>query len=267
MIEIGLSQFCTSNPNIQKYLGSSDPQRKIFNAFYYSFIPKGAPLPGITLDRARSPTIDETLDAQTNQPGDLIEGLFQFGCCAQDDSAAGGPINPQNPSGYLSAALLAQALRRELKALATGNSTLPDGTIVHDVRFGPNEGDEFDAHYEVGGQGYLMRRVLKCTIVFQETNASGPAQGVSNWLTPSWQTIDANCTLPVTTQAIKAIGGSDGIVVGLTAGGTYYIVKDDNAAGTVSLTYDGALIYELIDERQFVILSWDGAEFAVMGEN
>ena len=169
MIEIGLFQFCTTNAKIQKYLGTTDPQRKIFNAFYYSFLPKLPPLPAIVLDRLRSPTADETLDAQSDMPGDMIEGRFQFGCVAQDDSAAGGPRNPVNPDGYLSAALLAQALRRELKALGTGNAVLPDGTIICEVGFGPGQGDEFDAHYEVGGQGYLLRRVVNCTILFKET--------------------------------------------------------------------------------------------------
>lgn len=169
MIEVGLFQFCTQNPNIQKYLGTSDTQRKVFGAFYYSFLPKNRILPAIVLDRVRSPYAEETLDAENNLPGDLIEGRFQFGCIAEDDSAAGGPTNPVNRSGYLSAALLAQALRRELKGLGTGNANLPDGTIVQDVRFGPGQGDEFDAHYEVGGQSYLMRRVVICTMLFKET--------------------------------------------------------------------------------------------------
>ena len=95
MIEIGLFQFCTGNAKIQKYLGTSDPQRNTFNAFYYSFIPKGAPLPCIVLDRLRSPAADETLDAQSDMPGDMIEGRFQFGCVAQDDSNAGGPRIPR----------------------------------------------------------------------------------------------------------------------------------------------------------------------------
>lgn len=168
MIEVGLFQFCTQNPNIQPCLGTSDPQRKVFNAFYYSFVPKGAILPGIVLDRIRSPYADETLDAESNLPGNLIEGRFQFGCVAQDDSNAGGPRNPAVSSGYLSAAMLALVLRRELKGLGTGNATLPDGTIVMDVRIGAGEGDEFDAHYEVGAQGYLLRRVLQLTILFKE---------------------------------------------------------------------------------------------------
>lgn len=162
MIEVGLFQFCTQNATIRKFLGSPV-------AFYYSFYPKGAPLPGIVLDRIASPYAEETLDAETALPGDIIEGRFQFGCVAQDDSTAGGPTNPVNPKGYLSACLLAQAVRRQLKALATGNSPLPDGTIVMNVSMGPGEGNEFDAHYELGAQGYLLRRVLQMTILFKET--------------------------------------------------------------------------------------------------
>lgn len=96
---------------------------------------------------------------------------------------------------------------------------------------------------------------------------SGGSGGVSGWLAPVWTTYSASGVVPTTAQAIKALGGSGGIALTLTAGGTYYIVKDDNTAGPISLTFGGVTIYELTGYRQFVILSWDGSEFMEMAGN
>jgi hypothetical protein len=162
MIESGLSNWALSNPAIQPFLGNADPQRvQPFTSFYFSFLPKNQVLPAIVLDRLRSPDEIDTLDARTSAPGTPIEGHFQFGSVAEDSAK-----NPANASGYLSACLLSQQLRRQLTGLASGNAALPDGTLIKDV-YG---WDEFDAHYEVGGGGYLLRRVLLVTIVFQETS-------------------------------------------------------------------------------------------------
>ena len=168
MIESGLFQFITSDDVITAAMGNSDPQRKAaFNACYFSFMPKAGNqvLPCIVMDRLRSPNADETLDAASGAaptslaPGQAIEGFFQFGSMAEDSQK-----NPIEFPGYLSAALLSQALRRQLLSLATGTGVLPDGTLIQDLRID----DEFDAHYELGGGSYLYRRILKVTIIFQE---------------------------------------------------------------------------------------------------
>lgn len=162
MIESGLYSWALSNSALQPLLGQSDQERakKLFSAFYFSFLPKGAPTPAIVLDRLKSPDAVDTLDARTTAPGVLIEGRFQFGSVAEDSAG-----NPANPSGYLSAARLSQALRRQLAGLATGNASLPDGTLVKDVY----DWDEFDAHYELGGDSYIYRRIQQVTVLFQET--------------------------------------------------------------------------------------------------
>jgi hypothetical protein len=162
MIESGLSNFALTNAAIQPYLGQSpqDLAAKSYSAFFFSFLPKGATLPGIVLDRLKSPDAVDTLDSRNPLPGTLIEANFQFGSFANDANS-----NPKNFSGYLSAAMLSQQLRRQLTGLATGNATLPDGTLIKDV-YG---WDEFDAHFDLGGEGYLYRRILQVTIVFQET--------------------------------------------------------------------------------------------------
>jgi len=159
MIESGLFTWALANPALQLLLGQSDEEKgkKIFSSFYFSFLPKDPILPGILFDRLKSEEADDTLDARTALPGTLMEGRFQFGCVAQDS-----PENPVNPSGYLSAALLSQALRLQIMGLATGRFELPDGTAIQDVRID----DEFDAHFELGGQGYIYRRMLMATIFF-----------------------------------------------------------------------------------------------------
>jgi hypothetical protein len=163
MIESGLSNFVLGNAAIQPFLGQSpqDAENKIFEAFYYSFLPKNRTLPAVVLDRIKSDDADDTLDARTALPGVLIEATFQFGSMAEDN-----PKNPKSPSGYLSACLLSQQLRRQLMGLATGSSVLPDGTLVKDVRIM----DEYDAHFELGGGGYLLRRVLLIGMLFQEVS-------------------------------------------------------------------------------------------------
>ena len=151
-----------ANPAITALLGNKDAQRKApFDAFYFSFLPKepGFVLPAIILDRLHSPDAAETLDKGSALPGGMIEGVFQFGSVAEDN-----PKNPAVPSGYLSAVLLSQAIRRQLMQLATGDSVLPGGVIINDVHIL----DEYDAHYELGGQGYLIRRVLQARIFFKE---------------------------------------------------------------------------------------------------
>jgi hypothetical protein len=162
MIESGISNWALGNAALQPLLGQSDTDKgqKLFTAFYFSFLPKNPTLPAIVLDRLKADEPDDTLDARTAAPGTSIEAHFQFGCVAQDS-----PENPANASGYLSAALLGQQLRRQLMALATGRYEFPDGTIVQEVRLD----DEFDAHFEIGGQGYIFRRMVMVTITFQET--------------------------------------------------------------------------------------------------
>jgi hypothetical protein len=75
--------------------------------------------------------------------------------------------NPANPSGYLSAARLSKELRLQIMGLCTGNAALPDGTLIKDLRID----DEYDAHFEVGGEGYVYRRMLLFTIWFEDLSS------------------------------------------------------------------------------------------------
>lgn len=161
-IETGLFKFATANPMITAAMGNRDSQRKApFTAFYFSLAPKpaAAAFPCIVLDRLKSTDLLETIDAGTSLPGALIEGVFQFKCLAVNDAK-----NPYVTDGYLSASFLAQALRRQLMGLASGNSMLPDGTLIKDIRIV----DEFDGAYELGADSYVFFRVLQMRIVFQE---------------------------------------------------------------------------------------------------
>jgi hypothetical protein len=168
VIESGLSNFALTNAAITALLGQSAVEREAtppaYSSFYFSFLPKNGTLPAIILDRLKSEDADDTLDARTPAPGVMIEARFQLGCVAQDQEGTLNQ-NPASPSGYLSACLLSQALRRQLMGLATGNAILPDGTLIKDLWIL----DEYDAHYEIGGAGYLYRRVLQIGMLFQET--------------------------------------------------------------------------------------------------
>jgi hypothetical protein len=171
MIESGLSNWALANSAIQAQLGQSsiDVQGKTYSAFFFGFLGKQPPLPCIVLDRIpRGAEAADTLDPRSPAPTKLI-GHFQFGCCANDNPVGTGPgKNPLNSSGYLSCAALSRVLREQLLGLDTGTPTgylLPDGTAVSDLWIV----DEFDAHFELGGTGYLYRRVLQVGMLFKET--------------------------------------------------------------------------------------------------
>jgi hypothetical protein len=157
MIESGIWSWVITNPALQPLLGQSlqDKSDGFYNSFYFSFLPKKPTLPGIILDRLKSDEAADTLDARTAAAGMMIEAKFQFGCAARDN-----PENPANPNGYLSAMLLSRQLRLQIMGLATGGSSLPDGTPIRNVRID----GEYDAHFELGDQGYIYRRVLAVTI-------------------------------------------------------------------------------------------------------
>ena len=149
MIESGLYRFLTTNSAIAALLGGPV-------SVYFSVLPKQPALPAIRLFRVASPNAAETLDIPT-AGSQTIAGRFQFDSFASDAST-----NPANPSGYLSAAMLSQAIRLQLLAEAT--LTLPDGTLLQDVRIH----DEFDADYEAGGTSYVFRRVLDISLVYEQ---------------------------------------------------------------------------------------------------
>lgn len=151
MIESGLYQFLTTSSAVLALLGGP-------TSVYFSVLPKQPVLPAIRLFRVASPNAAETLDLPTTGL-QSIAGRFQFDSIAQDSAR-----NPANPSGYLSAAMLSEAVRAQLLAEAT--LVLPDGTLVQDVRIH----DEFDQDFEVGGAGYIYRRALDVSIVYQEGN-------------------------------------------------------------------------------------------------
>ena len=162
MIESGLSNWALANAAIQPLLGRSpvDVAENIYSAAYFSFLPKAPVLPALVIDRIQSREAADTLNARTAAPT-MLQGRFQFGCMALDH-----PKNPRNPSGYLSARELSRVMREQLLGLITNPVTaLPDGTLINDLWIV----NEFDAHFEMGGLGYLYRRVLQVGMLFTET--------------------------------------------------------------------------------------------------
>jgi hypothetical protein len=163
MIESGLSNWALANAAIQALLGRShvDVAAKTYSSAYFSFLPKKPVLPALLIDRIQAKEATDTLDARTSA-ATMLEGRFQFGCVANDNAR-----NPVNASGYLSARELSRTVREQLLGLDTGTAVLPDGTVINDLWIV----DEFDAHFEVGGLGYLYRRVLQVGMLFTETDA------------------------------------------------------------------------------------------------
>lgn len=157
MIESGFYQWAIANPKLTKYMGTAD-KHKPTTAFYFGYAPKGAVFPCIVLDLLKTEE-EETQDPGSDEPGETVDARFQFGALAQFDIN-----NPSNMDGFLSVCALSLALKRQLKKLGTGNSILPDGTLIKNAHFV----DKLDAHYEVGGVGYLYRRVVVFDVQYVE---------------------------------------------------------------------------------------------------
>ena len=174
MIESGLYQWVVGNPALQPLLGQlkAEKAKGVWSAYFFSALPKPGddPVPGIVADVLKSDELD-TLDARSaGPPYSPVTRVFQIGCVAQDQQPT-GPINPWNPSGYLSASYLALTLYRQLIGLATGRSALPDGSIIQNVEYL----DEYDAHYEQGGTAYLFRRIFQVAITYIPSSGDPPA--------------------------------------------------------------------------------------------
>lgn len=174
MIESGLYQWVVGNAALQPLLGQTKEEKakNLWSAFYFSYLPKqgDAPVPGIILDVLKSDELD-TLDARSaGPPYSPVTRVFQFGCVAADQQPT-GPLNPWNPSGYLSCAYLALILYRQLMGMATGRAALPDGSIIQNVEYI----DEYDGHYEEGGTAYLYRRILQVAMTYVPSSDDPPA--------------------------------------------------------------------------------------------
>jgi hypothetical protein len=99
------------------------------------------------------------------------------------------------------------------------------------------------------------------------------------------QRYSANAVVPAWVDWIKATGGAGGITLTLTPGATptgdptnprwlyevYYAMKDDAAAGIVSLIdpngalFNGQPWYDLTNQYQWAIATWDGIGWHVIG--
>ena len=152
MIESGLYELVTGNAAINKFLAGP-------TACYFSFMAKQTPVPAVVIHRIASSPVSVTLDAPTADFNEMMQGRFQLDSFGQDNNSNKLP----SPSGYLCAAALSRAIRCQLKAMV--NTALPDGTLLNNCIIN----DEFDADFEIGGTGYIYRRVLDLTLWFQET--------------------------------------------------------------------------------------------------
>ena len=117
---------------------------------YFSLAPKEASRPYVVIHLATNTPL-VTLDDTTL---DLDEARFQFDCYADD---------------YLGARNLSKAIKALLQDF-TGQ--LYTGTLVQACIANM----EMDSPYEVGGVGYLFRRILDITLFFVETTTAGGSE-------------------------------------------------------------------------------------------
>jgi hypothetical protein len=154
VIESGLYQFATQTSAITDCLGKAE-------SVFFSALMKQSKLPALVIHRVSLTDPATTLDLQTSAPA-LVVGRFQFSSFGEDNNNA----NLISTSGYLCAAQLSRTLRLTLQAMV--GLPLPDGTVITDYQLN----DEFDADYEVGGTGYVFRRLLDVTLWFEEGGAA-----------------------------------------------------------------------------------------------
>jgi hypothetical protein len=135
----GLYALLAATPSITSLLNSANPP-----SIYLSLAQKGTPAPFLVIHLVDGPPAGATLDGVSS----MIEGVFQFDSYANDQ---------------LTARKLSQAVRDELKNFQ-GNP-LSDGTVIQFV----DVLTDMDDPYEIGGQGYVFRSVLRLQAFYNES--------------------------------------------------------------------------------------------------
>jgi hypothetical protein len=133
----GLFAQLEATPSVTSLLSNSA-------AIYFSLAQKGAVAPFLVLHLVDGPPAGSTLDGVSN----MIEGIFQFDSYANDQ---------------LTARKLSQAVRDALKNFL--GDPLEDGTVIQFV----DVLTDMDDPYEVGGEGYIFRSVLRLQAFYNES--------------------------------------------------------------------------------------------------
>lgn len=146
MIQSGLYEQLINAPSITALLTSGQAA----NSVHFVRAPKDPPTPFIVLHLPNVPPAEATFDGSS----ELIEGFVQFDCYAADDTSGLG-------GGALNARQLNRAVRDLFKNFS---GTLPDGTTISftDVLA------DFDDNYELGGENFLFRSVLRLKAFYTE---------------------------------------------------------------------------------------------------
>lgn len=135
------------------------------DSLYFSLAAKQAPRPYVVLHIVDAPPAAATLDGSSA----LIDGEFQFDSCADDQPTA---------------RQLSQAVRDALKELS---GTLSDGTTIQFYEVS----QDFDAGYDLGGDGYIYRSVLRLRAFYTETGTPYVPQLLQGYGAPT-SNISAN---------------------------------------------------------------------------
>ena len=140
-IKGGLYAQLLATPAVTAILAAPQPDTP-YTGIYFSVAAKGAPAPYVVMHVSEAPPAEASLDGQS----ELIDGEIQF-----DSYAADG----------VTARKLSRAIRDALKNFS---GALPDGTTIQFVAVTMDLDDPF----EIGGQGYVERSVLRLKALYTE---------------------------------------------------------------------------------------------------
>lgn len=141
MIQSGLYNLLINAPSITALLTSGQAG----NSVHFVRAPKQPITPFIVIHLPSVPPAEATMDGSSQ----LIEGLIQFDCYDKDENGAEDAR---------------QLCRAIMNLLSSFGGTLNDGTTIQFTDVIAN----FDDNYEVGGEDFLFRSVVRLRAFYTE---------------------------------------------------------------------------------------------------
>lgn len=141
MIQSGLYNLLINAPSITALLTSGQAG----NSVHFVRAPKQPITPFIIIHLPSVPPAEATMDGSSQ----LIEGLIQFDCYDKDENGAEDAR---------------QLCRAIMNLLSSFGGTLNDGTTIQFTDVIAN----FDDNYEVGGEDFLFRSVVRLRAFYTE---------------------------------------------------------------------------------------------------
>lgn len=191
----GLYGLLAGTPAVASLLGRVAANSQDGPPIYNGQADKQPPVPFLVVHIVNAPPAGQTLDGIS----DLIDGELQFDSYASDSAMS---------------RKLSRAVRDALKNFG---GTLNDGTTIQFVEVVA----DIDGGYEVGGEGYLNRTILRLKAFYNEVGGSGPSGSGSLTrynFTPAPDGVTVTFTAPLGIS-INALVVRNGMI--LTAGADY----------------------------------------------